>query len=251
MDWYNQWTQILALISEPLGSLYFAQDVPLFGAFILGVLGALAPCQISANVGIISYTTGRMTKAEKWLSEILAFFTGKTLVYFLLGLLVLMIGRGLEDAAVPVFQVARVVMGPLFLFTGLYFVGAIRFNIATEKLLRFQRFADHFSGNTRAFYLGVILSLAFCPTMFLLFFGLLMPLVLSTTGYGIALPFIFSIGTFIPVIIIIGLLFALGMDRSLIKKSKRIGKTVQIVAGIILILIGINDIVLYWFPLFF
>lgn len=113
-------------------------------------------------------------------------------------------------------------IGPLFLITGLYFIGVIKMNgIFTERLLRYKGLADKWTGNKRGFFLGVLLSLAFCPTMFLLFFGLLLPLILTTTGYGLALPFLFSLGTFLPVLLFLGVIFGLGMDRTFIKKNKK------------------------------
>lgn len=247
MDWYNQFVQLLTLFSEPLGNLYYSQQTPIIGALLLGILGALAPCQISANLGAISYTTNRMTQGEAWYKELASFFVGKTLVYFLLAVLVLWIGKGLEEWTIPIFQVTRKVMGPLFLVTGLYFVGLIKIKgMFTERLLNLRGRMDKFSGNKRAFSLGILLSLAFCPTMFLLFFGLLSPLMLTTPSYGVTLPFLFSLGTFLPVLLFIGLAFGFGVDRYFIKKSKKVGRAVQIISGIILILIGINDIILYW-----
>jgi cytochrome c-type biogenesis protein len=247
MDWYQQMLQFLTFFSEPLGNLYYSQQTPILGALLLGVLGALAPCQISSNLGAISYTTNRMTQGEKWNRELISFFAGKTLVYFLLAALVLMIGKGLEEWTIPIFQVTRKIMGPLFLITGLYFIGWIKINgIFTERLLKYRGITDKFTGNKRAFLLGILLSLAFCPTMFLLFFGLLLPLVLSTPGYGLALPFLFSLGTFLPVLLFLGVAFGIGVDRNFIKRSKKVGRIVQVVSGIVLIFIGVNDIILYW-----
>ncbi|WP_420167151.1 sulfite exporter TauE/SafE family protein [Caldalkalibacillus thermarum] len=97
----------------------------MLGALLLGILGAVAPCQISTNMGAISYTTNRMAQGKKWLAEILSFFAGKTFVYFLLGLLVLWMGKELEALTIPVFQATRKIIGPLFLITGLYFVGCV------------------------------------------------------------------------------------------------------------------------------
>lgn len=247
MDWYSQVVQILSFISEPLGGLYYSQQAPIIGALLLGIIGALAPCQISGNLGAISYTANRMAHGEAWYKEILSFFAGKTLVYFVLATLVLLVGKGLEEWTVPVFQVTRKIIGPLFFFTGLYLIGIIKIRgVFTERLLSYRKLVDRLSGNMRVFLLGILLSLAFCPTMFLLFFGLLIPLVLNTTGYGVALPLIFSFGTFIPVLLFVALAFGFGMDRSFLKRSKRAGRVVQIIAGVILVLLGINDIMLYW-----
>lgn len=247
LEWYYQFSQFLSLISQPFTSLYYSQQVPLIGALLLGIIGSLAPCQVSANLGAISYTMNRMAKGEKWYQEMLSFFLGKTLVYFLLGVLVIWVGKGLEVSTIPVFQVTKKLIGPFFLITGLYFIGVIRIKgIFTERLLKYRGLVEKWSGNKQGFLLGILLSLAFCPTMFLLFFGLLIPLVLNTSGYGVTLPFIFSLGTSIPILIVLGLIFGFGLDKSLSKNIKQIGRKVQIISGVIFILVGINDIFLYW-----
>lgn len=247
MNWYTQFTQLLSYVSEPLGNLYYSQQSPVIAALLLGLLGALAPCQISANLGTISYTTNRISKGEMWYKEITSFFLGKTLVYFILGMTVFLIGKGIEQWTIPIFQVTRKIIGPLFLITGLYFIGLIKIRgIFTERLLKYSGLVDKLSGSKRGFFLGILLSLAFCPTMFLVFFGLLIPLVLNTTTYGLVLPFIFSIGSFLPVLLFLGLAYGFGLDRTFIKKSKKVGRLIQVISGVVLILLGINDIILYW-----
>lgn len=78
----------------------------------------------------------------------------------------------------------RKIMGPLLILVGLYMVGLI-------KLPPFG-----------SFMLGFSFSLAFCPTMFILFFVTLMPIVLSSY-YGFILPSIFAFGTALPLILFI------------------------------------------------
>lgn len=247
MDWYFQLSQMISFVSEPLRNLYYSQSVPIISSLLLGVIGALAPCQISTNIGVISYTANRLTGQKKWYREIFSFFLAKTLVYVSLGLMVLLLGKGIENSTIPIFQVTKKIIGPLFIMIGLYFIGWIKIRgIFTERLLKYKAKVERLSGNRRAFFLGLLLSLAFCPTMFLLFFGLLLPLVATTEGYGFTLPIFFSLGTFTPVLLFLGLYFGLGMDKTLLKASKRMGKVVQIISGIIFILLGINDILLYW-----
>ncbi|HMS34796.1 MAG TPA: sulfite exporter TauE/SafE family protein [Ignavibacteria bacterium] len=48
--------------------------------------------------------------------------------------------------------------------------------------------------------LGALFALAFCPYSGALFFAMLIPMTL-TTGAGLALPVVFSIGTGLPVIL--------------------------------------------------
>lgn len=74
--------------------------------------------------------------------------------------------------------------------------------------------------------------------MFVLFFGSLMPMVL-TTSYGAVLPSIFAIGTSIPLIVAVFLIWYLEVDKTFMKKKgRKIGTIVQRIAGIFLILLG-------------
>ena len=72
------------------------------------------------------------------------------------------------------------------------FPGFGRLSEMMEKRKRW-RFID-------ALLLGIVFALAFCPYSGVLYFGMLVPLTLSSTS-GLYLPFIFAIATGIPVII--------------------------------------------------
>ncbi|MGF6953943.1 cytochrome c biogenesis protein CcdA [Neobacillus sp. B4I6] len=68
-------------------------------------------------------------------------------------------------------------MGPLLIIVGLFMLGFIKLK-GTLNLLKGSK--EYKSENPfGSFMLGFSFSLAFCPTMFLLFFVTLMPVVLS------------------------------------------------------------------------
>lgn len=93
--------------------------------------------------------------------------------------------------------------------------------------------------------LGFSFSLAFCPTMFLLFFVTLMPVVMSSP-YGFILPPIFAIGTAIPLLIFIFIIWYLGGSGVIMKKGRKFGMVIQRIAGILMLLLGIFDTLTYW-----
>ena len=93
--------------------------------------------------------------------------------------------------------------------------------------------------------MGVSFTLAFCPTMFVLFLFTLMPVVL-TTSYGALLPSVFGIGTSLPLLLAIFLIWYFGASGTILKRGRRIGTYVQKVAGVLLILIGVFDTLTYW-----
>jgi sulfite exporter TauE/SafE len=100
-------------------------------------------------------------------------------------------------------------------------------------------------GDEVAFMLGFSFSLGFCPTMFLLFFILLMPITLST-AYGAVMPSLFAIGTSLPFLAVIFIIWYLGLSGKVIKKGKRIGLIVQRTAGSFMIVLGVLDILTFW-----
>ncbi|MEC1743317.1 sulfite exporter TauE/SafE family protein [Schinkia azotoformans] len=95
--------------------------------------------------------------------------------------------------------------------------------------------------------MGVGFSLGFCPTMFILFFVTLMPIVLSTS-YGVILPSIFAIGTSLPLIIAIFLIWYFGISGYNMKnKGRKVGVIIQKISGLIMIVLGILDKITYWY----
>src|SRR5699024_8432424 len=100
-------------------------------------------------------------------------------------------------------------------------------------------------GKWGSFLMGAAFSLGFCPTMFWLFFGLLMPLTFSSSA-GVFLPSLFAIGTAIPLFIIFGLYFGFGLDKIMVKKLKKWGGLIQMATGIFFIVWGVSDTFTYW-----
>ena len=72
-----------------------------------------------------------------------------------------------------------------------------------------------------------------------------MPLVLSSS-YGVILPATFAIGTSLPFLFAMFLIWYFGLSGALLKKGRKLGATLQQIAGVALIIIGILDGVTYW-----
>ena len=100
-------------------------------------------------------------------------------------------------------------------------------------------------GMIGGFLLGVLFALAFCPYSAVLYFGILMPLALKTTG-GIALPAIFALGTGLPVLII-GTLLSFGVAgvSNWLNTISRVERIIRMVVAVIFIGVGIYYVVLW------
>lgn len=93
--------------------------------------------------------------------------------------------------------------------------------------------------------MGAMFSIAFCPTMFVLFFLSLIPTVISTS-YGLILPAVFGVATSLPILIVLGIMEFLHLGGSAIKTGRKIGSIVQKTAGMLLVVFGLLDTVTYW-----
>ena len=91
-------------------------------------------------------------------------------------------------------------------------------------------------GATGAFLLGIAFSLAFCPPLFLLFFGLTIPMALASP-FGAFYPATFALGTTLPLLAIAAALaVGFGSKAGYTSLSRRIGSLVQPAAAVPFIL---------------
>ncbi|WP_274309030.1 sulfite exporter TauE/SafE family protein [Solibacillus daqui] len=241
---YSFLSQISQIISDPVSTFLHSYDhSPLFIALLLGVIGAVAPCQLTGNISAITLYGNRTIQMDKSWRVIASFIMGKVMVYSAIGLFAWLFGQSFETKMTEYFPVFRKIIGPLLIITGLVLLGLLKLRFLDRLTLRIpERFKK---GKVGSFLLGASFAIAFCPTMFVLFFVWLMPTVVSTS-YGLVLPAIFGVATSIPVIIMLGLIWYFDVKGLIMKKSMKVGRVIQRIAGIVLIFIGFLDTITYW-----
>ncbi|BDH63568.1 cytochrome C biosynthesis protein [Ureibacillus massiliensis 4400831 = CIP 108448 = CCUG 49529] len=212
-------------------------------AILLGLIGAFAPCQLTGNISAITLYGNRTIRMDNNWGEIISFITGKVVVYSLIGLFAWLFGQSFETRITEYFPIFRKIIGPLMIITGLVLLGIMKLKFLNKVSLQIPTSLKE--GKIGSFLLGASFALAFCPTMFVLFFVWLMPTVVSTS-YGLVLPAIFGIATSVPLIIILGLIWYFDIKGYIMKKSMKVGRWVQKAAGVILIIIGVLDTITYW-----
>jgi cytochrome c-type biogenesis protein len=62
-------------------------DYPFVFAAVLGLIGALAPCQLTANISAITIYGNRTVQSKTDWIEVLSFLLGKVFVFSMLGVL--------------------------------------------------------------------------------------------------------------------------------------------------------------------
>lgn len=247
-EWYLTLSQLYAVLAEPLMRLVRSAALPHAAALILGLLGTFAPCQLTTNAAAIAWVARDATDWRRATLAAGAFITGKALVYTLFGVAVVLVGEGLQAAAVPVFVTARKALGPLMLLVGLFFLGLLPWRAAFGAGLAArlkQRLPQ--GGASGGFGLGAALAFAFCPTLAVLFFTFLLPLTLATEG-GFVLPGFFALGTMLPLVLFTAALLLAGepLAKRYVGGSAALDKWVRKVAGVIFLLAGVNDTLIYW-----
>lgn len=250
---YYVWLSGLAnWLTAPISNLENTINIPLISVLLFGLLGATAPCQLSTNVAALAYLSRQVETPRRMWGQTAAFIVGKVTVYLLVGGIV--VGLGLQfgqltHTAVPMAVFARRALGPLLVVVGLFMLGLIssRLSVSGRFSTWLEAKARGSQGLLPAYLMGVAFSFTFCPTLFWLFFGLTIPLAIASPG-GMVFPGVFAVGTAVPVLILAALLASGSVNvRQAVKRFKAADVWLQRVVGIVFILIGLNEIVLYWF----
>jgi cytochrome c-type biogenesis protein len=247
LEWYATLSQLYAAVADPLMGLVRSAEFPPVAALLLGLLASFSPCQLTTNASAVAWVAREAENRPRALLSAAAFILGKAAVYTLFGIGVAVVGRGLETAAIPVFVTARKALGPLMILLGLVFLGLIPWRpafgsgVAARLKARLPQ-----RGVAGAFGLGIAFGFAFCPTLALLFFSFLLPLTLATRG-GFLLPALFAVGMTLPLVVLTALVLAgSGLAQRHAGGAGAFHGWVRLLAGLIFLLAGVNDTLLYW-----
>ncbi|MDY6863854.1 MAG: aromatic aminobenezylarsenical efflux permease ArsG family transporter [Thermodesulfobacteriota bacterium] len=222
---------------------------PLLSALWLGILTSISPCPLTSNIVAVSFIVKRIDHTFYVISSGILYILGRVIGYTVLGILITFSLLTIPQTSYFLQNYMNKVLGPILIITGLFLfeVFHLTFLEVSFKEKATTRLKDF--GILGSLPLGILFALAFCPVSAAIFFGSLIPLSLKNES-RIILPFIYGIGTGLPV-----LMFAVLIAIS-IKNIERVFKRVTIiefwtrrVTGTIFILIGIYYILTHIFYL--
>lgn len=249
---YYSWLSGLASSLRPgIDSLANDVNLPLVSALLFGLMGALAPCQISSSVAALAFVNARAGRSPRMWSRMLAFIGGKVTVYLVIGGAIVLMGLRIDEVnatAIPIAVFARRAIGPALILLGLVMLGAIhpKFSVGARISSWLETKAGNRDGVTSSFLLGAAFAFAFCPTLFILFFGLTVPLAIDSPA-GFLFPGVFALGTVLPLVCIAVVLAATQINTARIMlRIRRVNGWTQRFASVVLILVGLHEIALYW-----
>jgi threonine/homoserine/homoserine lactone efflux protein len=182
-----------------LTNLLDNSSMPWLTAILLGLMTSISPCPLATNITAIGFISRDLQNRNRVFFNGLFYTLGRAITYTLIPLVIYF---GADKFKLSGFfqRYGEKIIGPLLLLIGIFMLDIIRINFPgfgrlSEKMEKKKswRFID-------AVLLGIVFALAFCPYSGVLYFGMLVPLTISSAS-GLYLPVIFAIATGIPVII--------------------------------------------------
>jgi len=221
-------------------------NVPFLSAFILGIMTAISPCPLATNITAIGFISKDIENKKRIFFNGIWYTLGRAFSYTTLGV-ILYFGAS-------TFKVAKLFQsnGEKFLGPLLIIVGILMFDFIKIKFPGFNKLSEKIENKNKsnwwsAFLLGVVFALAFCPYSGVLYFGMLIPITVSSVS-GLYLPFVFAVATGLPVIIIAYLLaFSISSVGGFYNKIKIFEKWFRRVIAIVFILVGFYYVFIFYF----
>lgn len=230
---------------EVLQALLDNSSIPILSAFVLGLMTAISPCPLATNITATAFISKNIVNKRKVFWSGLVYALGRAFSYTIIGL-ILFFGASKFKIAFFFNQNGEKYLGPLMILLGL-----IMLNIIKLKFLNTSSFSDKLSdrfkdkGLLGSFLIGVVFALAFCPYSGALFFGMLIPMSISSAE-GLYLPIIFALGTGLPVMLFTYLLvFAADKVGLFYNRITKIEKLMRKIAGIVFIITGIYYVLIF------
>ena len=185
---------------EFLTNLLENSTMPWLTALLLGLMTAISPCPLATNITAIGFISKDLDDRNRVFLNGLFYTLGRAITYTALALIIFL---GVDQLKFSGFfqRYGEKFIGPLLIIIGFLMLDIIKikfpgFSGLTSRLQNKKRW-----GYLDAVLLGSVFALAFCHYSGVLYFGMLVPLTVSSAS-GLYLPVIFAVATGIPVIII-------------------------------------------------
>ena len=223
--------------------LMSSSNIPIIAAFFIGLMNAISPCPMAANITAVAYISKRIDNNKHTLIVGFLYTFGRMFTYVILASLIVWFGLNTQITSLTLQKHGDKIMGPFLIILGLIMLDIIKFSLF-KKSKAFNTFKEKLAdkGYLGSFVLGAVLAIAFCPFSAVLFFGMLIPIAINA-GDGIIIPSVFAIATGLPVIlfsfILVYSISKLGTAMNYVKKIEQI---VRKSTAIIIIAVGLYEV---------
>lgn len=215
---------------------------PVVTAILLGLLTAVSPCPLTANIAAMGYIGREAGDRRRMFRNGIYYILGRTLSYTVLGIaLIIIINEGASIFGIQraISKWGELLAGPLLMATGAFMLFGDKLNLHGLSIndSAAVKYVSH--GSFGAFAIGVMFAMAFCPISGVLYFGMLIP-ISAATPHGYLLPALFAVATSLPVVAAAWIL-AFGVERiaGFYGKMQKVHKLMNIAAGAVFIIAGL------------
>jgi len=182
-----------------LNTILENSSLPFVTAFVLGLMTAISPCPLATNITAVGYIGKEIENRQKVFINGLVYTLGRAITYCSIAL-VIYIGADKFKISDVFLRYGEKFLGPALILIGLFMLQVIKirlpeFNIS-GKLFKNTRRKSYLD----VLFMGIVFALAFCPYSGVIYFGMLIPITVTSVE-GLYLPLVFAIATGIPVII--------------------------------------------------
>lgn len=185
------------------------QDIPLLTALLLGVLVAISPCTIAANLAALSFVSVGCDTKKSTLTQGAILVLGKSLAYIVLALLLSHFAGAMEISDHFADTYVQII-GILFIIVGVLMLDVIHLHGLEDLIVRMFK-GEHKKNIYQTLLIGMLLALAFCPDGAVLYFGMMIPLTIAE-NHSFMVPIFFAMGAAIPLLVVVTL-YAYGVER--------------------------------------
>ncbi len=230
---------------EFLQSFLQNSNFPILTAFILGLMTAISPCPLATNITAIGFLSRDIESKQKVFIKGLIYTLGRGITYAGIGL-IFFLGADKFQVSGFIQEWGERILGPLLVVIGLFMLGVLKLTIPGIGSLTQKMENKSNSGFWGVLLLGIVFALAFCPYSGVLYFGMLIPITISSAS-GLYLPLVFALATGIPVIVFAWLIaFSVGSIGSVYNKMKVFELWFRRAVAVLFIVVGLYYISIYF-----
>lgn len=234
-------------MSEFLNSLISNSTAPFLTAALLGLLTAISPCPLATNITAVGYISKDVENKRKVFINGVVYTLGRAISYTLIAVIIFI---GADQFRISgLFQkYGEKIIGPLLIIIGLLMLDILKINFSGGLGALSKGFKDKKKNRYwDALILGIVFALAFCPYSGVLYFGMLIPITISSAS-GLYLPVVFAVATGIPVLVFAWLIaYTVSGVGRLYNRLKLFERWFRKIIAVVFIGVGIYYIVIIYF----
>jgi len=231
---------------EFLTNLLDNSTMPWLTALLLGLMTAISPCPLATNISAVGFISSDIENRNRVFINGLLYTLGRAITYTAIALIILLGADQLKFSGF--FQrYGEKIIGPLLIIIGLFMLDLIKISFPGIAGLTSRMQNKKKWSYLDAILLGLVFALAFCPYSGVLYFGMLVPLTISSAS-GLYLPVVYAIATGIPVIVFAWIIaYTVSGIGSAYNKIKIFELWFRRVISVLFIFVGIYYIIRVYF----